>query len=416
MRILYLHQHYSTPAGALPGRSHAFAAALAARGHDVTLFCGRHDGADVGTDRPFRRGLRETRVAGYRIVQADIPYANAMASAQRALAFARYAARASSIALAHDWELVIASSTPLTVALPMLAAKRARRTPALFEVRDRWPELPAAMGAISRPAAAALGQLERAALRAADAVVALSPGAARGCIAAGADPSLVTMIPNGCDRDLFPHDLAPEHPVPRPEGGILAVYAGAHGRANGLGALLDVAWVLRAWGERRVRLVLIGEGAEKPALLARARAEGLDNVVFLDPLPRTRLARVLVGADVALHCLAPVPAFAEGTSPNKVFEALAAGLPVLSNCPGWLSRELVSAGAGLAFPPGRPAPFAEALAGLAASPARRAAMAEAARHLAATRFDRAILAARFCAVAEAAAIRAPLPESIPLPV
>ncbi|MFQ3623178.1 MAG: glycosyltransferase, partial [Acetobacteraceae bacterium] len=200
MRILYLHQHYSTPSGALPGRSHAFAAALAARGHEVTLFCGRHEGAEAGTDAPFRRGRREAEVAGYRVVQADIPYANAMSPAERARAFARYAARATAIAVGRRWELVIASSTPLTVALPMLAAKRARRTPALFEVRDRWPELPQAMGALSRPAAHALGRLERAALRAADAVVALSPGAARGCIAAGADPSLVAMIPNGCDR------------------------------------------------------------------------------------------------------------------------------------------------------------------------------------------------------------------------
>lgn len=413
MRILYLHQHYSTPEGALPGRSHAFAAALAARGHAVTLVCGRHEGSTMGTDAPFRRGVRSAEVAGFRVIQRDIPYAQAMDARARGRAFLAYAAAATRRAVLGRWDLVIASSTPLTVALPMIAAKRLRGARTLFEVRDRWPELPAAMGVASGRTLAAMARIERAALAAADAVVALAPGVAEALGTACGDPARVAFIPNGCDRALFA-DVAPERPVPAPEGGILAVYAGAHGRANGLGQLLDVAWVLKAWNETRVRLLLIGAGAEKRALVARAAAEGLDNVTFLDPMPRARLAGVLKGADAALHCLAPVPAFAEGVSPNKVFEALAAGLPVLTNCPGWLGRELAGAGAGAAFPPGHPAPFAEALSALAAAPARRAAMAAAASVLAA-RFDRALLAARFCAIAEAAAQRASLPSAPPLP-
>lgn len=414
MRLLYLHQHYSTPDGALPGRSHAFAAALAARGHDVTLFCGRHEGAEIGTGAPFRRGVRSTEAAGFRVVQCDIRYAQAMDGRARGRAFLAYAAVAARRAVLGRWDLVIASSTPLTVALPMIAAKRLRGARTLFEVRDRWPELPAAMGVASPRALAAMARLERAALGAADAVVALAPGVADALGRACGDPARVAFIPNGCDRALFA-DAVPERLVVAPQGSLLAIYAGAHGRANGLGQLLDVAWVLKSWHETRVRLVLIGAGAEKPALVARAAAQGLDNVTFLDPMPRARLAGVLKGADVALHCLAPVPAFAEGVSPNKVFEALAAGLPVLTNCPGWIGRALDRVGAGAAFPPGHPAPFAEALSVLAAHPARRAAMAASASGLAATRFDRDLLAARFCAVAEAAALRAPLPAAPPLP-
>jgi glycosyltransferase involved in cell wall biosynthesis len=413
VRILYLHQHYSMPEGRLPGRSHAFAAALAARGHDVTLLCGRHDGAEIGTDAPFRRGVRQAEVAGYRVVQRDIAYANAMGARGRKRAFLAYAAWAGRRAVLGRWDLVIASSTPLTVALPLIAAKRLRGARTLFEVRDRWPELPAAMGLLSPRSARALARLERAALAASDAIVALAPGTAEALGAACGDPARVAFIPNGCDRALFA-DIPAERPVPAPKGGIRAVYAGAHGPANGLGHLLDVASVLKAWQESRVRLVLIGEGAAKPALIARARAEGLDNVTFLDPMPRVRLAGVLKGAEVALHCLAPLPEFAEGTSPNKVFEALAAGLPVLTNCPGWLGRELARARAGQAFAPAQPVPYAEALSLLAASPERRRAMAAAAARLA-RHFDRTLLAARFCAVAEAAAHRAKLPEGAALP-
>lgn len=394
-RLLYLHQHFSTPAGAAGTRSHALALALARRGHAVTLATGQWQGAVTGLDGPFRRGRRDGRVDGFGVVEFAIPCANAMGLARRTAAFLRYAGRATGLALGGPWDLVIASSTPLTVALPALAARALRGTPFLFEMRDPWPELPAALGLRAPPALWAMDRLADAACRRAAAVVALSEGMAGIARARGA--AAVHVVPQGADLDLFGPRIAPWRPESAGSGELLAVYAGTHGAANGLGALVGAARALHGAGERRVRLVLVGEGAEKPALIAAAA--GLPNITFLDPLPKRELGRLLAGAQLGLLCLAPVAAFAEWTAPNKLMDYLAAGLPVLSNLPGEAAR-LLAGGAGETVPAGDGAAFAAALARLADSPGRRAAMGEAARALALRRFDRRLLAQRFVAAVE----------------
>jgi len=404
---IYLHQHFSSPAGATATRAHALARALAARGHAVTVACGRYAGAETGLTGPFRRGQRAGRTGPFQVVEFDIHCGNAQGLAARAASFLRFATAATPLALRRRgaWDVVVASSTPLTVALPALLAHRLRGTPFVFEIRDPRPELPRAMGALPRPALAAMGPLATAACRAAAAVVALSEGMAETAIARGADPARVAVVPNGCDLDLFGPHVAPWRPAGAASWEALAVYAGAHGRANGLGALLDAASWLKAreGGGRAVRLVLVGEGAEKPALVARVAREGLGNVTFLDPLPKPRLAALLAGAQIGVQCLAPVPEFAEWTAPNKLMDYLAAGLPVVSNVPGRAARLLADGPCGITVPPGDAAALGAALTGLAADPARRLRLAAEARAQAVQRWDRRLLAARFCAVVERAA-------------
>jgi glycosyltransferase involved in cell wall biosynthesis len=405
MRILYLHQHFSTPAGAAGTRSFALAGALAARGHAVTIACGQYAGAATGLSGPFRQGRREGLVGGCEVVEFAIPCGNAQGLPARAAAFLRYAGRATRLALAQPWDLIIASSTPLTVALPALAARRRHGTPFLFEIRDPWPELPRAMRVGPPWLWRAMDRLADAACRQAAAVVALSEGMAATALAHGARPEAVAVIPNGCDLDLFGPHVAPWRPAGIGRDRLLAVYAGAHGRANGLGQLLQAAARLQA-DDAPVTLVLVGTGGEKPALVTAAAAAGLHNLRFLDPLPKARLARLLAGSEVGLQCLAPVPGFAEWTAPNKLMDYLAAGLPVVANLEGRAAQLLAGEGfgpCGIATPPGDPLALAAALARLARHPAERAAMAVAARAQAERHWDRRLLAARFCAVAEAAA-------------
>ncbi|GGG32693.1 glycosyltransferase WbuB [Caldovatus sediminis] len=404
MRVLYLHQHFSLPAGATATRAFAMARALLARGHAVTLACGRYAGATTGLESlAFRGGRRTGRVAGLDLVEFAIPCGNAQGIAARSAAFLAFAAAAAPLALRRSWDVVVASSTPLTVALPALLAARLRGTPFVFEIRDPWPELPRALGGVPRPLLAAMEPLATAACRRAAAVVALSEGMAETAIARGADPGRVAVVPNGCDLDLFGPQVAPWRPPEAASREVLAVYAGAHGRANGLDRLLDAAAWLQARGERHLRLVLAGEGAEKPALVARAAREGLGNVTFLDPLPKTRLAALLAGSQIGVQCLAPVPAFAEWTAPNKLMDYLAAGLPVVSNLPGRAARLLADGPCGVSVPPGDAAALGAALAALAADPERRRRLGAAARAQAVRRWDRRLLAERFCAVVEAAA-------------
>jgi glycosyltransferase involved in cell wall biosynthesis len=406
MRILYLHQHFSTREGATGTRSLAMAEALAARGHAVTLACGQYAGAVTGLGGDFRHGRREGMVGPManpvRVVEFAIPCGNAQGFAARGAAFLRYAARAGGLALAGDWDLVIASSTPLTVALPALATHRLRGLPFLFEIRDPWPELPRAMGLGSPLLWRGLDLLADAACRRAAAVVALSDGMAATAVAHGADPARVSVVPNGCDLTLFGPGVVPW----RPEGlgleTVLAVYAGAHGPANGLDQLLAAAALLQAQGAP-VALLLVGEGGEKPRLRAQAASMGLTALRFLDPLPKPRLAGLLAGAQIGVQCLAPVPEFAEWTAPNKLMDYLAAGLPVVANLGGRAARLLEDdplGPCGVATAPGDTAALAGAIAALAADPGCRMALGTAARRQAEQRWDRRALAERFCAVVE----------------
>jgi glycosyltransferase involved in cell wall biosynthesis len=399
MHILYLHQHFSTPAGSTATRSFAFARALAARGHRVTLATGRYQGAETGLSGPFRKGRREGRVAGFQVVEWDIPYANAMGIAARSAAFLRYATAAARLALREKPDLVIASSTPLTVALPALCAKALRGIPFIFEIRDPWPELPRAMGVLPAPIAPLMEGLANLACRRAAAVVALSEGMAETARARGADPAGVQVIGNGCDLDLFGPHIAPWRPPEAAPWEVLALYAGAHGRANGLGILVEAARLLAAQGETRLRILLVGEGAEKTALMREAA--GLPNITFLPPMPKRDVAGLFAGSQIALHILADCPAFAGWTAPNKLMDGLAAGRPVISNVPGDAARLLTEGGAGIAVTTGDVAGVAAALVSLVEDPARRAAMGAAARSLAVRKHDRRLLAARFAALVEA---------------
>ena len=405
LRILYLHQHYSRPGGSTATRSFLQARALVEAGHRVTLACGRYQGAETGLAVPFRAGCRSGAPDGFDLVEFDIPYANTQSLLARSAAFLRYAAAAARLALGTPWDLVIASSTPLTVALPALLAQRRRGTPFLFEIRDPWPELPralsAAVGGVPAPVLAAMGRLADAACRDAAQVVALTEGMAATATARGADPRAVHVLPQGADLDLFGPRAAPWRPDAVPRDAVLAVYAGAHGMANGLDQLLDAAAHLRGTA---LRLLLVGEGARKPALVARAAAEDLP-VLFLDPLPKPRIAGLLAGADIGLLCLAPIPALAELSAPNKLAEGLASGLPMVANVPGRAARLLVEGGCGMAVPPDDPAALAAALLRLAQDPARRAAMGRAARRLAEARCDAGRIARDFAALAERAAAR-----------
>ncbi|MCZ8142774.1 MAG: glycosyltransferase family 4 protein [Acetobacteraceae bacterium] len=398
MHILYLHQHFSTPAGSTATRSFAFARALVARGHRVTLATGRYQGAESGLAGPFRKGRREGRVAGFQVVEWDIAYANAMGIAARSAAFLRYAAAAARLALRERPDLIIASSTPLTVALPALCAKALRGIPFIFEIRDPWPELPRAMGVLPAPLAPLMEGLANLACRRAAAVVALSEGMAETARARGADPARVQVIGNGCDLDLFGPHIAPWRPAEAAPWEVLALYAGAHGRANGLGVVVEAARLLAAQGETRLRILLVGEGAEKTALM-RAAAE-LRNITFLAPMPKREIAGLFAGSQIALHILADCPAFAGWTAPNKLMDGLAAGRPVISTAPGDAARLLTEGGAGMAVAPGDAVGLAAALLGLVEDPARRAAMGEAARSLAVRQHDRRLLAARFVALVE----------------
>lgn len=362
MHVLYFHQHFSTPQGSAGTRSFEMAQALIREGHSVTMVCGSYAQGKTGLDGSFEKGRRRGAVDGIDVIEFDLNYGNYMGFLQRLRVFLKFAFGSVVVALREPADVVFATTTPLTAGIPGIFARWMARKPFVFEVRDLWPELPKAMGAITNPAVLWLmSLLEWASYRSADRLVGLSPGIVEGITARGADKSRIAMVPNGCDLDLF---AVPEEAW-RPDGvrddQLLAIFTGTHGNANGLDAVLDAAAVLKERGRDNIRIALIGQGREKPKLKAEVEKLELYNVLFLDPVPKTKLVGLMAGADVGLQVLKNVPAFYFGTSPNKFFDYIAAGLPVLNNYPGWLADLIGESNCGFAVPPDDPAAFADAL-------------------------------------------------------
>lgn len=397
MNILYYHQYFSTRAGSAGTRSYEMARRLVARGHRVTVVCGSEARAETGLHMPFEGGRREGWVDGIRVIQLELPYSNYLSLKERALIFLRYAFRSVRIALTEPADLVFATSTPLTAGIPGIAARLLRKTPFVFEVRDLWPELPRAMGVVRNPIVLwAMGLLEWVSYRTATACIGLAPGIVDGIRARGVHGNRVAMIPNGCDLDLF----KPNRKANRDIGGIeagdfVALFCGAHGKANGLHAVLDGAEELQRRGRTDIKLILVGDGSEKPSLMARAAEAALSNCLFFPPVSKARMSEIMSQVNVGLMILDNVPAFYRGTSPNKFFDYISAGLPVLNNYPGWLAELIEEQGCGIAVPPGDARAFADALIRLADNPEEAMRMGERARELAEARFDRGLLAERF---------------------
>ena len=396
MRLLYFHQHFATPRGAAGTRSYEFARALIARGHQVTVVCGAH--ALSGLDLPYddARGWHRGEVDGIDVISLPLAYSNRDSLFRRGWTFLRFALRSVRLALTLEADLVFATSTPITAVIPGLAAKWLRGLPFVFEVRDLWPELPRALGLRNPFLLGGMSLLEFLGYRSADACIGLSPGIVEG-IRARADGRLpVAMIPNGCDLGVFHPSRRAKLTLPGvgPDD-FVAGFTGAHGVANGLDALLEVAQELKRRGDTRVKLIFIGDGREKERLAARAAELGLTNCLFFPPVPKTELGAITASLDCGLMVLKDVPAFYRGTSPNKFFDYVAAGIPVLNNYPGWLAGLITEHRCGVVVPPGDPVAFADALQSLAADPAARRTLGAAARSLAEKEFARPLLAARF---------------------
>ena len=396
MKILYFHQHFSTPKGSAGIRSYAMAQSLIRNGHQVTMVCGSFGAGQTGLTQPFNKGMRRGMVDGIDIIEFELPYSNALSFLKRILIFLSFAFKSIKVALTEKYDVVFATTTPLTAGIPGIFAKWFRRKPFVFEVRDLWPELPKAMGVIKNPILLwMMSILEWVSYHSADRLVGLSPGIVEGIVKRGIDPKKVASIPNGCDLDIFAQEQQAWRPEQVKNTDLMAIFTGTHGLANGLNAVIDVAVELQQRKREDIKLVLVGDGMQKQALQQRATDLKLENIIFHDPVNKTKLAGLMASADVGLQILANVPAFYYGTSPNKFFDYIAAGLPVLNNYPGWLAELIQQKHCGFAVPPENPQAFADALEYAADHRDELVVMGENAQNLARSQFNRQELSKKF---------------------
>jgi glycosyltransferase involved in cell wall biosynthesis len=388
MRILYLHQFFITRAGVGGTRSYEFARRFAAHGHRVRMV----------TAGGGRRALEGVEVVGVRGGYADYVSATSVSYPRRMLAFGRFALAATAATLRSPRpDVIYATSPPLTMALPALAAAARWRAPLVFEVRDLWPEAPIQMGALRNPLLRRLARaLERFVYARSTRMIALSPGIRAGVVAAGVPPERVALVPNAADLDLFSPalDRAEQRRRLGLGDGFLCSYFGTMGEANDLTQVIEAAPLVED-----VTFVLAGDGKRRAELERAAPA----NVVFRGPAAaKEEVAALAAASDACLTIFKDVPVLATN-SPNKLFDTFAAGRPAIVNSPGWM-RELVEANeAGLFARPGDPRDLADKVAWLRDHPDAAERYGRNARALAEREFDRDALAARALTVLEEAA-------------
>lgn len=363
MKVLYFHQHFTTPKGSTGIRSYVMSKKILQMGHEVTIVCGSFIGADTGLKDSFKNGFRRGYVDGIEVIELDISYGNKDRFFKRFLSMTKYFFKAIYFVFKEKYDLVFATSTPLTAGIPGIISKWIKRKPFIFEVRDLWPELPKEMGIIKNPIILLLMSiLEWVSYKSADYIIALSPGIKDGIKRRGIPENKISMIPNGCDLDIFKNKAATKW---RPKGvnknDFIALFSGTHGIANDLNSILDAANELKKRGREDIKIILIGQGGQKSKLIQRATSENLDNVIFMNPIDKINLSGLMAEVDIGLQVLANIPAFYYGTSPNKFFDYISAGLPVINNYPGWLADIISHNNCGFVVPPENPKSFANAL-------------------------------------------------------
>jgi glycosyltransferase involved in cell wall biosynthesis len=398
MHILYLHQYFATRKGMTGTRSYEFARQLVGKGHRVTMMTSGLANQEFTV--PESEQYAEFETVGINVVAIAAAYndpqvGTGMTGWQRMLKFYQFARLACRIGKGLSKpDVVFATHTPLTIGLAGLALGQHFDVPFVFEVRDLWPEALVNVGALKNPLG--IWWLRRMAAKiyeGAKHIVALSPGMKEGIVRAGVPGEKVTVIPNGSDLDLFRLDV--DGSAQRKRLGLgdrfAAIYFGAMGLANGLNYVIEAARILAERGKDHIVLVLHGSGGKRAELEKMAREYKLTNVVFSDLVPdKAELARIVAGCQV---CLTIYRAVKERSwSPNKMFDALAAGKPVLINVPGWLGETIQDNKCGRWVDPRRPGMLADTLEQLAAHPELCRGMGKNARALAEREFARDKLA------------------------
>lgn len=359
MHVLIIHQHFKTPQTGGAIRSYYLAKALVDAGHQATVI--------TAHNAPAREELLE----GIRVHYLSVAYDNRFTFYARGWSFMRFLWLAVRLAAKiGKVDLCYAISVPLTIGWAARWLRWRHGIPYVFEVGDLWPDAPIQMGFVKNYfLQQVLYQAERAAYREANAIVALSP-AIRESIERRAPGKRVHNIPNMADCDFY----RPEKKNTTFEqkfgvaGKFVVSYIGAVGLANGLDYFLECANAVRK-ANLPVHFLVCGDGALLDRLKNNAKQLGLIDSVdagrgawltFVPFVDRAGVKEVMNVTDAAFVCYKPVPILETG-SPNKYFDALAAGKLTIINFGGWIRKDIEAQRCGFYCDPHRPGDFVQKL-------------------------------------------------------
>lgn len=389
MNILYIHQYFKTPKEPGATRIYFIVRRLIESGHKVTV---------ITQNKKAEVNRQIVEVDGIRVVYLKNAYSNEMSIPMRIKSFFNFMYKASIEAFRHkDIDLVIATSTPLSVGLPAILLKWFKNIPFIFEVRDLWPEVPIQMGGIKNPLfRKAAIYMEKTIYKNAKHIVALSPGMYDGVVK-HVGPEKVSMIPNMAKKDRFwPREKNME--VVRELGlrsdSYKVIHFGTMGIANGLMYIMEAAKILKERKIDDIDILLLGEGKAEKQLKKFKEDHALDNVYFFSRVPMDMTSEIVNVCDISVVSFLNIPILSTN-SPNKLFDSLAAGKPIIVNSNGWTKKMVEDGQCGAYVDPEKPAELVEKILEWKQNPQLQETMGKNARKLAETTYDESILTRKF---------------------
>lgn len=399
MHILLIHQAFASITEPGGTRHHEIARHLAQLGHKVTVIASPVSYL-TGNSENDETALESDRDGEVVILRAYTYAALHRSFVHRVFSFISFMVSSFAIGLrVKDVDILWGTSPPIFQGLTAWLLARLKRAKFLFEVRDLWPAFAIAVGVLTnKPLIKASQWLERFLYKRADQLLVNSPGFIDHIKARGGEN--IALVPNGADPAMFdPGDDGADF---RHAHGLsdkfIVMYAGAHGMSNDLEVLLNAAHQLRDRAD--IAVVLVGDGKEKPALLERAARLHLPNIHFIPPVPKTGMGNTLAAADACIAILKPIEMY-KTVFPNKVFDYMAAGRPVILAIDGVIRQVVDDAGAGIPVIPGDSEDLARAIRFLADHRSDGERMGQNGRKTVVAQFDRKKLSKEFARIFEA---------------
>ncbi|MDR6464861.1 glycosyltransferase family 4 protein [Chryseobacterium sediminis] len=392
MNILYIHQYFVTPQEPGGTRSYWLAQELIKNGHKVTM---------LTSSSKFSEDIKIVKIDGIDVVYIKEDYDQNMSVSRRLKAFLKFMYKSSVIGLKQkDIDLVIATSTPLTIGIPALLLKWFKKKPFVFEVRDLWPEVPIQMGAIkNRWTIKTTRLLEKTIYKNASRVIALSPGMQDGVVKY-IPKEKTSMIPNMAKMDEFwprgKNDQLMEK-LGLKKDSFKIVHFGSLGLANGAHSIIESAKLLK--DREDIEFLFVGGGSTEKDLVYEVEKNNLKNVKFLGKFPMTDVSEIVNFSDVSMISFLDIPILYTN-SPNKLFDSLSAGKPIIVNSAGWTKDIAEKYHCGYYVNPNRPEELVQKVLYLKDNPELVKEMGQNARKLAETVYDKSILSKKFVEVIE----------------
>jgi glycosyltransferase involved in cell wall biosynthesis len=396
LRVMFLTHYFPPEVGAPQTRLFELAQRCAAAGLDVTVVTGfpNYPTGVIPVDYRGKRSMDEM-IDGVRVLRTSVyatPNRGFVRRILNHLSFALSSLTASRKVGPTD--VIFVESPPLLIGLAVLVYRRFKRAPFIFNVSDIWPQSAVELGALRNPLAIRLAEmLEHHLYEKAARVSVVTPGMIERLAARGVPHEKLFLLTNGVDTTTYKpaepdRELAGRFGL---NGHKVFLYAGTHGLAQGLGVILDAA---KLTTNADVMYVLAGEGAEKEALVARAKAEGIANLRFLPNQPKSMMPALLNLAYATIIPLKRLDLF-KSALPSKMFESMAVERPIVAALWGEAATLIDQAECGIVVEPEDAGAMHQAVEKLAADPALARRLGQSGRKYAIRHFERKDIAERF---------------------